>query len=163
MVTMGFFALISWTVMMMTAHVWPTLGGAGGSSCAIAAGWVWILAQPFLVMRVRAFSNSFSMFLASSVLLAVGLVCSFIFFGTSANAVFDRSAPQTVEASVVKKEMVRSKSTSYHVTVDPGAAGPVTKLNVSSGEYLITGDRVNLKLRDGFMGWTWVQDVDFRP
>jgi hypothetical protein len=88
------------------------------------------------------------------------IVAGFYGFGaaTSSNAVFDRSAPQTMNATILWKTVHHGKTTSYSLDLSPwGRYTGGNKVTVSHDffSYVRRGDTVDILLYSGKWGIPW--------
>jgi hypothetical protein len=152
--------------------------GIGGLPETLDKAAIWTLALPVGLVGAAALVGATLLLLgrtsrAHLVLLEVLLLGAPGALGTAAvelrdfNIEADTSEPTTHDTDVASRHESRSRKggRSYHVELSgwPGSGGDV-EFRVSSSEYArsVPGTPVEVRVRDGYLGWAWLESYEPR-
>jgi hypothetical protein len=138
-----------WHVFDEQHPLGPSGQGAIGGLAAFA------LAFAPLVALIRGTPSSFSRLLVASLVWSCALASLGATLLHGGNALLASQPPQRVPAQVLSTDVLRGKSTSYLVTLDPQGDIPPGRFSVSQQEYqrLLTRSTVEVSVRPGALGW----------
>lgn len=153
---------VSFAVVMDLWHVFdehhplgPSGQGAIGGLAAFALAFV-----PLLTL-IRGTPSSFSRLLAASLVWSCALASLGATLLHGGNALLASQPPQRVPAQVLSTDVLRGKSTSYRVVLDPQGDAPAGRFAISQQEYqrLSTRSTVEVSVRPGALGWFILDEI----